>query len=83
MQAGEGLQFVERVDVEGIAGGDDEGAVLPGQRHEGAAMDELERHRLEGVGVDRDIGQVDEVHAEFLGEDRQDVFFLGEALLDE
>ena len=82
-QAGQRLQFVERIDVERIAGGDDQGAVLAGQRHQGAAMDELERHGLERFRLDRDLGQIDQLHAELFGQGGQDVFFLGEALFDE
>ena len=53
------------------------------ERHQVAAMDQLERHRLERVGLDRDLGQIDELHAELVGQDGQDVLFLGEALLEE
>ena len=83
LQAGEHLQFVEGVDVVRVAGGDDEGAVVARQRHEGAAVDELERHGLERVRLDLDLGQVDQLHAELLGQRGEDVFFLGEAAFDE
>ena len=83
LQAGQRLQLVEGVDVEGIAGGDDQGAVLARQRHEGAAMDQLERHRLERFRLDRHLGQIDQLHAELFGQGGEDVLLLGEALLDE
>ncbi len=46
-------------------------------------MDELERHGLEHFGIDLDLGEIDEFHAEFVGERGEDVFFLGEAAVDE
>ena len=83
VQAGEGLQLVEGVNVEGVAGGDDEGAVVARQRHEGAAVDELERHRLQRLRLDLHVGQIDEFHAELVGERGEDVLLLDEALLDD
>ena len=83
LQAGQHLQFVERVDVVGIAGGDDERAVAARQRHEAAAMDELERHGLERFRLDLDLGEIDQLHAELVGEGGEDVFLLGESLFDE
>src|SRR5262249_52623960 len=76
-------QLVERVDVEGVARGDDEGAVLAGQRHQGAAVDELERQRLERLRLDGGLRQVHQVHAQLLPQEGQDVLLLGEALLHE
>ena len=37
---------------------------------------------LEHVRLDVDLGQIDQLHAELLGQDGQDVFFLGETLLE-
>ena len=46
-------------------------------------MDQLERHGLERFRLDLDVGQIDELHAELLGQGGEDVFFLGEAAFDE
>src|SRR5262249_9249241 len=83
LEAGERLQLVEGVDVERVAGGDDESAVLAGERHHAAAVNELERHGLERIGLDGHLGQIDHFHAEFFGEGGEDVFFLGEASFNE
>ena len=53
VQAGERLQLVEGVDVERVAGGDDERAVVPGERHQVAAVDQLQRHAGERLRLDR------------------------------
>ena len=41
VQAGQRVQFVEGVDVERVAGGDDQRAVVPRDRHQVLAMHEL------------------------------------------
>ena len=83
LQAGQHLQFVEGVDVERIAGGHDEGAVVARQRHEAAAMHELERHGLKRGRLDRNLREIDQLHAELFGEGGKNIVFLGEAAFDE
>ncbi len=80
---GQHLQLVQRVNVVGVAGGDDERAVVARQRHEGAAVDELERHGLERGRLDLDLRQIDQLHAELFGEGGEDVVLLGEPAFDE
>ena len=46
-------------------------------------MDDLEGNRLEDFGVDLGLGEVDEFHAELVGQGGHDVVFLGEAALDD
>ena len=42
-------------------------------------MDQLERHGLERFRLDRDLGEIDQLHAELFGEGGEDVFLLGES----
>ena len=46
-------------------------------------MDQLERHGLERFRLDLDLGEIDQLHAELVGEGGEDVFLLGESLFDE
>ena len=46
-------------------------------------MHQLERHRLERLGLHGHLGQIDQLQTELLGQSGQDVRFLGEAALDE
>ncbi len=46
-------------------------------------MDQLERHGLERFRLDRDLGEIDQLHAELVGERGEDVFLLGESFFDE
>jgi hypothetical protein len=78
-----GVQFVERVGVERVAGGDDEGAVVAGDREQVLAVDEPGRHGREHVGGDGRVRQVHELQPELVGEDREQGFFLDEPLVDE
>src|SRR5262245_22800178 len=52
-QAGQRLQFIERIDIERISGRHDDRAVLSRQGPQSAAMHELERHRLEHFRLNR------------------------------
>ena len=70
VQAGERLEFVQRVRVERVAGGDDEGAVVPGDGHQVFAVDELLRHHRQHVPLDGGARQVDEFQPELLREHR-------------
>ena len=46
-------------------------------------MDELERHRLERVGLNRHLRQIHQLHAELFGEQGQHNLFLEETALDQ
>ena len=46
-------------------------------------MDELERHGLERFRLDLDLGEIDQLHAELLGQGGEDVLLLGESAFDE
>jgi hypothetical protein len=83
LQAGQRLQLVERVDVERVAGRDDEGAVLARQRHQVAAVNQFDGDGPQRLGVHVDGVEVEVVEAELLGESRQDVVLAGVPLLDE
>ena len=83
VQAGERLQLVEGVHVERVAGGDDEGAAVPGDGHQVLAVDELLRHGREHVRGDLGVRQVDEFEAELLGQNRQEHVLADEPLVGE
>ena len=83
VQAGQRLQFVEGVDVERIAGGHDQGAVLPVERQEAAAMDQLGRQGPQRFRSDGHLGQIDQVQAEIIGQGRQECLLLGPAAFQE
>ena len=70
-QAGQRLQFVQGVHVEGIAGGHDQGAVLPVDGQQAAAMDQLGRQGTQRFRGDGHLGQIDQVEAEIIGQDGQ------------
>ena len=83
VQAGERLQFVERVDIERIAGGDDS---VPFSRDSGMSVrrcTSLSGMAARRFRLDLDLGQIDEFHAELFGQGGEDVLLLGEALFDQ
>ena len=83
VQAGERLEFVQGVGVERVAGGDDQGAVVPGDGHQVLAVDELLRHGRQHVALDGGVRQVDQFQPELLREHRQQHVFLDEPFIDE
>ncbi len=82
-QSGEHGQFVERVHVEGIADGHHEPTVVAAERHQRAAVNQLERHGQQGFRLDFDIGEIDQFQVEFLGKGGEDVFFFREVAFDD
>ena len=83
MQTGKCLQFIDRVNVERIAGRNDQGTIGARQRHQVAAMHELDRHDPERIGIDARVREIDEVHAELIGENGENIFLLGKVPLDD
>lgn len=83
MQAGQRVQFVQGVGVERVAGGHDQRAVVPRDRHQVLAVNQLQRHRREHVRRDRDQRKIDQFQPEFLGQNREQLLFLDEAFIDE
>jgi hypothetical protein len=83
VQAGERLQFIEGVSVEGVSSGDDQRAVVPRHRHQVLAVNQLLRHHAQHVRRNDRMREIDQFQPELLGQDRQQQFFLDEALIDE
>ena len=83
LQAGQGLQLVEGVNVKWIAGGDDQRAVFPRQRHEVVPVNEADGNGSKRLRLNRHARQVRQFQAELLGQQRQHVLFLRKAAVDE
>jgi hypothetical protein len=47
------------------------------------AMHQLGRHGLQGFRLNGELGQIDQVHAELLGQDGQNFLFLDVTAIDE
>src|SRR4029079_15085996 len=74
-EAGRGAKLVERVKIKGIARGDTERAVLPLEREQRVAMDQLEWEAAEERQVDFLLLEIDKRDADFVAERSKRGFF--------
>ena len=81
-QPGGHAQFVQGIQVERIAGGDDQTAVVAANREEHLAMDETGGKVLQEAEVDFGVDQVDELQPYLFGQRPQGSFFGKEPELD-
>ena len=79
---GDRAQLIQGIEVEGVAGGDDQGAVFLTHRKHRLAMDELLREGLQQREVDVGIGQFDVVQAHLFPQRPQRSFLGDEAHVD-
>ncbi len=67
-QARRHAEFVQRIEIEGIAGGDDQRAVVAMDRKERLAVDEPRREILQQLQIDLFVNQIDEGQPYLVGQ---------------
>jgi hypothetical protein len=83
LQARQQADLVEGVEVERVAGGHDQHAVVSLDRQDSLAVYEPRRQGAKGLQVDLHVGQVDHRRAELLAHDPQQVLLLDAVELDQ
>ena len=74
-QPGGHAQLIQRIEIEGVAGGDDQRAVVAMHREKRFAMDEPRREVLEQLQIDFLIDQIDECQPDLVGQRPQGGLF--------